>query len=201
MGTPGKANSQWAPEVPDGLPAPRYPEHSMSCPAGEWVGSLAWQGAGRVATFPAQSCRTSAFPGLLLTLLRPAEWIRPLGGLGPIESFILCLLSQQSGWKGLDVHSCHLLSDHFQFTLIHGPDIPGSYEILFFIASDFSFTTRHIQNWVLFLLWLHPFILSGVISPLISSNILGTCQPGEFIFQCPVFLSFHNVHGVLRQEC
>ena len=100
MGTPGKANSQWAPEVPDGLPAPRYPEHSMSCPAGEWVGSLAWQGAGRVATFPAQSCRTSAFPGLLLTLLRPAEWIRPLGGLGPIESFILCLLSQQSGWKG-----------------------------------------------------------------------------------------------------
>ena len=26
----------------------------------------------------------------------------------------------------------------------------------------------------LFLLWLHPFILSGVISPLISSSILGT---------------------------
>ena len=25
-----------------------------------------------------------------------------------------------------------------------------------------------IHNWVLFLLWLHPFILSGVISPLIS---------------------------------
>ena len=31
-----------------------------------------------------------------------------------------------------------------------------------------------IHNWVLFLLWLHPFILSGVISPLISSSILGT---------------------------
>ena len=27
---------------------------------------------------------------------------------------------------------------------------------------------------ILFLLWLHPFILSGVISPLISSSILGT---------------------------
>ena len=27
---------------------------------------------------------------------------------------------------------------------------------------------------VLFLLWLHPFILSGVISPVISSSILGT---------------------------
>ena len=30
------------------------------------------------------------------------------------------------------------------------------------------------------LLWLHPFILSGVISPLISSSILGTYRPGEF---------------------
>ena len=37
-----------------------------------------------------------------------------------------------------------------------------------------------------FLLWLHPFILSGVISPLISSSILGTYRPGEFIFQCPI---------------
>ena len=34
--------------------------------------------------------------------------------------------------------------------------------------------TSHIHNWVLFLLWLHPFILSGVISPLISSSIVGT---------------------------
>ena len=42
------------------------------------------------------------------------------------------------------------------------------------------------------------FILSGVISPLISSSILGTYQPGEFIFQCPVFLPFHTVHGVLK---
>ena len=33
-----------------------------------------------------------------------------------------------------------------------------------------------------FLLWLHLFILSGVISPLVSSSILGTYQPGEFIF-------------------
>ena len=27
--------------------------------------------------------------------------------------------------------------DHFQFTLIHGPNIPGSYAILFFTASEF----------------------------------------------------------------
>ena len=42
------------------------------------------------------------------------------------------------------------------------------------------------------------FILSGVISPLISSSILGTYRPGEFIFQCPVFLPFHTFNGVLK---
>ena len=42
------------------------------------------------------------------------------------------------------------------------------------------------------------FILSGVISPLISSSILGTYQPGEFIFQCAIFLPFHTVHGILK---
>ena len=57
--------------------------------------------------------------------------------------------------------------------------------------------TSHIQNWALFLFWLHLFILSGVISPLISSSILGTYWPGEFIFQCPIFLPFHTVYGVL----
>ena len=41
-------------------------------------------------------------------------------------------------------------------------------------------------------------ILSGVISPVISSSILGTYQPEEFIFQCHTFLPFHNVHGVLK---
>ena len=44
----------------------------------------------------------------------------------------------------------------------------------------------------------HPSILSGIISPLISSSILGTYQPEEFIFQCPIFLPFHTVHGVLK---
>ena len=48
------------------------------------------------------------------------------------------------------------------------------------------------------LVWPHPFILSGVISPLISSSILGIHQPGEFPFQYPIILSFHTVHGVLK---
>ena len=82
--------------------------------------------------------------------------------------------------------------------LIHGPDIPGSYAILFFTASDLASITSHIHNWVLFLLWLHPFVLSGVISPLISSSILGTYWPGEFLFQYPIVLPFHTVHGVLK---
>ena len=82
--------------------------------------------------------------------------------------------------------------------MIHGPSILGSYAILLFTASDLASITSHIHNWVLFLLWLHPFILSGVISPLISSSILGTYRPGEFIFQCPIILLFHTVHGILK---
>ena len=82
--------------------------------------------------------------------------------------------------------------------LIHEPNIPGSCAILLFTASDLASIISHIHNWVLFLLWLHPFILSGIISPLISSSILGTYRPGEFIFQCAVFLPFHTVHGVLK---
>ena len=64
--------------------------------------------------------------------------------------------------------------DHFQFALIHGPDIPGSYAILLFTALDLASIISHLLSWVLFLLLLHPFILSGVISPLISSSVLGT---------------------------
>ena len=54
--------------------------------------------------------------------------------------------------------------DHFQFTLFHGPNIPGSYAILFFTASNFTFTTRYIHSWTLFLLQLSLFIPSGAIS-------------------------------------
>ena len=77
-------------------------------------------------------------------------------------------------------------------------NIPGSYAILFFTASDLASITSHIHNWALFLLWLHPFILSEVISPLISNRILGSYRPGKFIFQCSIFLPFHTVHGVLK---
>ena len=85
--------------------------------------------------------------------------------------------------------------------LIHGPTIQGSYAILFFTASDFTFTIRHIHNRVLFLPWLSLFIPSGAISPLFSSSILGNYRPGEFIFQRHIFLSFILFMGFSRQEC
>ena len=85
-----------------------------------------------------------------------------------------------------------------EFALIQGPNVPGSYAILFFTASDFISITSHIHNWVLFLLWLCLFTLSGVISPFFSSSILGTYWSGEFIFQCHICLLFHTVHGVLK---
>ena len=68
-----------------------------------------------------------------------------------------------------------------QFALIHEPDIPGSNAILLFTASDLASITSHIQNWVLFLLWLHVFIVSRAMSLLISSSILGTYQPGKMV--------------------
>ena len=59
-------------------------------------------------------------------------------------------------------------------------------------------SSTNIHNWALFLLWLCRFILSGISFPLISSSILGTYQPGEFIFQSHIFLPFRTVHGVLK---
>ena len=63
---------------------------------------------------------------------------------------------------------------------------------------DLTSITSHIHSWVLFLVWLHLFTLSGVVSPLFSSSILGTYPPGEFLFHCLIFLPFHTVCGVLK---
>ena len=98
------------------------------------------------------------------------------------------------------VCSCHLLFDHFQFALIHGPDVPGSYAVMLLTAPDFTPITSHTHNRVSFLLWLHLCILSGVISPLVSSSILSTYWPGEFIFQCPTFCLVVLFMGFSRQE-
>ena len=59
----------------------------------------------------------------------------------------------------------------------------------------YSDNYAHPQLGGVFLLLLCLFIPSGVISPLISHRILGTYQPEEFIFQCPIFLPFHASWG------
>ena len=100
-------------------------------------------------------------------MLEPQETqVRSLGGEDPLE-------------KEMATHS-NILAWKIPWTedpgwlQTMGYNIPGSYAILLFTASDLASVTSHIHSWVLFLLWLHPFILSGVISPLISSSILGS---------------------------
>ena len=50
------------------------------------------------------------------------------------------------------VNITHLLFDHFQFALIHGPNIPSSYAILLFRASDFTAIPSQPQLGVVFAL-------------------------------------------------
>ena len=47
--------------------------------------------------------------------------------------------------ENADIHSCH-----FQFALIHGPNIPDSYAIFLFTASYLASITSYIHNWVVF---------------------------------------------------
>ena len=112
-----------------------------------------------------------------------------------VASFAIIFSQSEGCLENVNIHSYHLLFDHLQFTLIHGPNIPSPYAMVFFTASDFTFITRYNHNWAPFLLWLNLFILSVAISSLL---ILGTYWPGGFIFQCHIFLPFHPVHGVLK---
>ena len=88
--------------------------------------------------------------------------------------------------------------DWTEFVLIHGPNTPSSYTKCSLQHWTLLPPTSHIHNCVLFLLSLHLFIISVVISPLISCSILGTYRPGEFIFQYPIILPFHTVHWGIK---
>ena len=76
--------------------------------------------------------------------------------------------------------------------------VPGYYETLLFTRS--GFITSHIWNWVLFLLWLHAFIISVIPSPLISRSILGICQPWEILFLYTIFCHGMLLMGFSKQE-
>ena len=65
--------------------------------------------------------------------------------------------------------------------------------------SPVTSTSGHcIHTWVLIPLWLSLFLPSGTLALLFSSSILSTYWPGEFIFQCYIFLSFHTSLRVLK---
>ena len=141
----------------------------------------------------------TAFQTLLLTMMSTPFLLRILGHSSRYNghpSYIHPFQSILVHWfLKFDVHSCHLLFDHSQFVLIHGSNIqvPMQYCSLqhqTLLPSPVTFTAGsnfHFGSVCSFF---------EVISPLVSSNILGTYQPGEFIFQCHTFLPFHSVHGV-----
>ena len=90
----------------------------------------------------------------------------------------------------------HLLFNHFWFTFIHGPNIPGSYAILVFIALDFTSITSHIHTWALLLLLLHLFILfhSSPVAYWAPTNL------GSSSFSVLSFCLFILFIGFSRQE-
>ena len=98
-------------------------------------------------------------------------------------------------------HSSHfssLIPRMSMFTLavscLTTSNLPWFMDLTFQVPMQYC-SLQHQTLLLLFLLWLHPFILSGVISPLISSSILVTYWPGDFLFQYPIILPFHTVHG------
>ena len=72
-------------------------------------------------------------------------------------------------------------------------NIPGSYAVLFFTASDFTFTTGHIHSWALFPLW-HSALHSSPVAYWTPSNL------GGLIFPCHIFCLFILFMGFSRQE-
>ena len=76
------------------------------------------------------------------------------------------------------VGSSHQVAKYWSFSFSVSPssEYSGliSFRMVWFNLLDLTSVSNHIHTWVLFLLWLLLFILSEVISPLISSSILST---------------------------
>ena len=82
-------------------------------------------------------------------------------------------------------------------------NMPGSYAIVFFKSTiktlDFTFTSRYIHNWALFLLWSGHFILSGAVihCPLLFPVANRTWKAHLLVSS---LLPFHTVHGILMER-
>ena len=61
-------------------------------------------------------------------------------------------------------------------------------------ALDSASMTSHIHSWVLFVLWLHLFILSGVISPLSLVAYWAPTDLGVHLSVSYLF-AFHTFYG------
>ena len=114
-----------------------------------------------------------------------------------------------------DIHSCTLQSQKgYQFRSVQllsrvwlcnsmscsVPGLPVHHQLWESTQTHVHWVGDAIQHLIL----CHPLLLLPSIFPSIRvfsnspSSILGTYWPGEFIFQCPIFLPFHTVHGVLK---
>ena len=82
----------------------------------------------------------------------------------------------------------------------HGPNIPDSYAILLFIASDFTSITSYIHNWVLFLLWLCFFILLELFLHWSPIAYWAPTDLGSSSFSILLFCLFILFMGFSRQE-
>ena len=80
-------------------------------------------------------------------------------------------------------------------TLIHGPNIPSSYAILFFTASDFTSITCHIHSWAGFGS-ISSFFLQLFLTLLQEHN--GHLPTWGVHLSVSYLFVFHTVHGVLK---
>ena len=129
--------------------------------------------------------------------------VSSMGFLPTADVMVICIkFTHSCPFKFIDsqdvgVHSWQLLFDHVWCTLIHGPNISGSYAVLFFglyvhhqMHPDLSVVSALAQ----------PLHSSGAVSScplLFSSSILDTFCPGGLLLWCHIFLSFYTVHEVL----
>ena len=96
----------------------------------------------------------------------------------------------------------HKKSIRFLFThsTICNPNMYVIHIYWLFTASDLTSITSRIHSWVLFLLWLHPFILSGVISHWSPVACWAPTDLGSSSFSVLSFSLFILFMGFSRQE-
>ena len=100
----------------------------------------------------------------------------------------------------MDVHSCHLLFDHVQFALIHGPNIPGSYAILLLTASNLASITSQTHKWVFFCFGPIPAFFLELFLHWSPVAYWAPIDLGSSSFSVPSFCLFILFMGFSRQE-